>query len=253
MDLNLQGKVAIVTGGGSGLGAGICEVLAEEGVHVVVNYIVDKENVLKFVAELNEKYHTNSTAMYGDISKADDIENIIKKTLEQYGQIDILVNNAGIWPTDDIRDMADETWRKVIDINLTGPFLFCKRFANYLVSNGRKGNIVNITSKSAFKYSTKGHAHYASAKAGLMMLTKALAREYTPYGVNVTGVAPGMVRTPMNTKQLANGGEERYLKRIPVGRISDPRDVAYTVAFLASDKSEFITGTTIDVTGGMLI
>ncbi len=253
MDLNLRGKIAIVTGGGSGLGAGICEVLAEEGVHVVVNYIVDKENVLKFVAELNEKYAADAIAMYGDISKADDIENMIAKTLERYGQMDILVNNAGIWPTDDIKDMADETWRKVIDINLTGPFLFCKRFANYLVEKEKKGNIINITSKSALSYTTKGHAHYASSKAGMLMLTKALAREYTPYGVNVTGVAPGMVRTPMNTKQLANGGEEKYLTRIPVGKISDPRDVAYTVAFLASDKSEFITGATIDVTGGMLI
>jgi 3-oxoacyl-[acyl-carrier protein] reductase len=167
--------------------------------------------------------------------------------------MDILVNNAGIWPTDDIKDMADEKWRKVLDVNLTGPFLFSKRFANYLIENKRKGNIINITSKSALSYTTKGHAHYASSKAGLVMLTKALAREYTAYGVNVTGVAPGMIRTPMNTKQLADGGEERYLKRIPVGKISEPRDVAYTVAFLASEKSEFITGTIIDATGGMLI
>lgn len=253
MDLNLQGKVAIVTGGGSGLGVGICEVLAEEGVHVVVNYIVDEENVLKFAAHLNDTYHTNATAMYGDISKADDIEHMIDQTLETYGQMDILVNNAGIWPTGDIQEMTDEQWKKVIDVNLTGPFLFSKRFANYLVNNQRKGNIINITSKSALSYTTKGHAHYASSKAGLVMLTKALAREYTPYGVNVTGIAPGMVRTPMNVKQLADGGEEKYLQRIPVGKIAEPREVAYTVAFLASEKSEFITGTTIDVTGGMLI
>jgi len=253
MDLNLRGKVALVTGGGSGLGAGISEVLAEEGAHVIVNYIVDEENVLKFVDELNQKYKTTCMAMYGDISKAEDIDRSIAKAIEFYGQIDILVNNAGIWPTAKILDMTDAEWRKVMDINLTGTFLLSKRIAQHMVERKISGRIINISSKSGFSYSTGGHAHYASAKAGVIMLTKALAREISQYGINVTGVAPGMVRTPMNTKQLANGGEEEYLKRIPVGRISEPREVAYTVAFLASDKADFITGTTVDVTGGMLI
>lgn len=252
MDLNLKGKVAIVTGGGSGLGAGISEVLAEEGVNVIVNYIVDEENVLKFVDTLNATYKTQCTAMYGDISKAEDIDQIINKAIEQYGQIDILVNNAGIWPTDDILEMTDEAWKKVIDINLTGIFLFSKRVAIYMRDKNIRGRIINITSKSGLSYSTGGHGHYASAKAGAIMLTRVMAREISQYGINIVGIAPGMVRTPMNTKQLANGGEERYLKRIPVGRISEPREVAYTVAFVASDKADFITGTTLDVTGGML-
>ncbi|GAK50454.1 3-oxoacyl-(Acyl-carrier-protein) reductase [Candidatus Moduliflexus flocculans] len=252
MNLHLQGKVAIVTGGGSGLGAGISEVLAEEGAHVVVNYIVDEKNVLQFVDDLQTKYRTHCTALYGDISKAEDIEQVIAQTLAAYGQIDILVNNAGIWPTANIVDMDDAAWRKVIDINLTGTFLFSKRVAQYMLASKIKGRIINTTSKSGFTYSTGGHAHYASAKAGVIMFTKALAREISPYGINVTGIAPGMVRTPMNTKELAVS-EAEYVKRIPVGRISEPREVAYTVAFLASDKADFITGTTLDVTGGMLI
>ncbi len=253
MDLNLRGKTAIVTGGGSGLGGGISEVLAEEGVNVIVNYIVDEEHVLKFVKMLNTTYNVQCTAMYGDISNAEDIEDIIAQAIEMYGQIDILVNNAGIWPTDNILEMSDNAWKKVIDINLTGIFLFSKRVAIHMKEKNIRGRIINITSKSGLTYSTGGHGHYASAKAGAIMLTKVMAREISQYGINVVGIAPGMVRTPMNTKQLANGGEEKYLKRIPVGRISEPKEVAYTVAFVASDKADFITGTTLDVTGGMLI
>lgn len=252
MDLNLKGKTAIVTGGGSGLGAGISEVLAEEGVNVIVNYIVDEENVLKFVETLNSTYNIQCTAMYGDISRAEDIEAIISQATELYGHIDILVNNAGIWPTHGILEMSDDDWRKVIDINLTGVFLFSKRVAIQMKEKNIRGRIINITSKSGLNYSTGGHGHYASAKAGAIMLTKVMAREISQYGINIIGIAPGMVRTPMNTEQLANGGEEKYVTRIPVGKIAEPREVAYTVAFVASDKADFITGTTLDVTGGML-
>jgi NAD(P)-dependent dehydrogenase (short-subunit alcohol dehydrogenase family) len=253
MDLALKGKTAIVTGGGSGLGAGISEVLAAEGVNVVINYIVGEAEVRQFVRTLNEKYSVRCTAMYGDISNTADIEQMMAQTIARYGQIDILVNNAGIWPTCNILDMADEEWRKVIEINLTGVFLFSKRVAKHMVEKKLRGRIINITSKSGLTYTTGGHGHYASSKAGVIMLTKVLAREISQYGINVVGIAPGMVRTPMNTMQLANGGEEEYVKRIPVGRIAEPKEVAYTVAFVASDKADFITGTTLDVTGGMLI
>lgn len=126
------------------------------------------------------------------------------------------------------------------------------RVVKHCISNKVNGKIVNIVSQAAFHGSTSGHAHYAAAKGGLVTFTVSLAREVAKYGINVNAVAPGMMRTPMNTKELAER-EAEYVKRIPLGRISDPREVAYTVAFLASDKADYITGATIDVTGGMLM
>jgi 3-oxoacyl-[acyl-carrier protein] reductase len=252
MDLNLHGKVAIVTGGGSGLGAAISEVLAEEGVNVIVNYIVDEANVFKFVDQLNEKYNGKAIPLYGDITNAKDIENVIARATDIYGGVDILVNNAGIWPTCFVTDMADEAWEKTVRINLTGPFMFSKRVVDHFIARKCKGKIINIVSQAAFHGSTSGHAHYAAAKGGLVTFTVSLAREVAKHGINVTAVAPGMMRTPMNKKELAER-EDKYVERIPLGRISDPKEVAYTVAFLASDKADYITGATIDVTGGMLM
>ncbi|NMB97304.1 MAG: 3-oxoacyl-ACP reductase FabG [Clostridiaceae bacterium] len=252
MDLNFRGKTAIVTGGGSGLGAAISKVLANEGANVAVNYIVDEEEVHEFVEELSKKYNTDCIALYGDITVAENIDSIINKCIEKYGKIDILVNNAGIWPTCFVENMSDEEWNRVIQVNLTGPFMFSKRVVKHFISNSIKGKIINIVSQAAFHGSTSGHAHYAAAKGGLVTFTVSLAREVAKYGINVNAVAPGMMRTQMSKKALAER-EDEYLKRIPLGRISEPTEVAYTVAFLASDKADYITGATIDVTGGMLM
>jgi 3-oxoacyl-[acyl-carrier protein] reductase len=252
MDLNLRGKTAIVTGGGSGLGAAISGILADEGVNVIVNYIVDEENVKKFVEALNKKYLSKSTAIYGDISNPADADNTFKKAVEIYGKVDILVNNAGTWPTAFVADMKDEEWEKTVKINLSGTFYFCKRMVNHLTGRKSKGKIINVVSQAAFHGSTSGHAHYAASKGGVVTFTVSLAREVAKYGINVVAVAPGMMRTPMNKDALANR-ENEYLERIPLGRIADPSEVANVVAFLASEKADYITGATIDVTGGMLM
>lgn len=252
LELNLAGKVAIVTGGGAGLGAAISELLAAEGAHVVVNYIVNESDVTEFVDDLNQEYDSTSIAVYGDISSAGDIDNIIDTTIDKFGKIDILINNAGIWPQAYVKDMDEGEWKKVLDVNLTGPFIFSKKLVNYWLDGNRKGKIVNITSQAAFRGSTTGHAHYAASKAGMVGFTMSLAREVAPYGITVTGVAPGMVRTGMN-KDALNEREQEYLKRIPLGRIADPKEVAYPVIFLSSEKSDYITGCTLDVTGGMLM
>ena len=128
MDLCLKDKVAIVTGGGSGLGAAICDVLAREGAKVAVNYIVDQANVFRFVDRLNEKYNIGAIPLYGDITNPSDIDNIINTCVDIYGKTDILVNNAGVWPTAFVKDMSDEEWERVIKINLTGPFMFSKEW-----------------------------------------------------------------------------------------------------------------------------
>jgi NAD(P)-dependent dehydrogenase (short-subunit alcohol dehydrogenase family) len=179
---------------------------------------------------------------------------MIAETARELGRIDILVNNAGVWPSEDVLAMSDDSWDRVIDINLNGPFYLARRVAKHLVEAGRPGTIVNVSSKSGFQLSTGGHAHYATAKAGVAMLTRALARELTGKGVRVVGVAPGMVRTPINEdKWRKDGLLDSYLSRIPTGRFAEPRELGYLVAFLCSDKACNIVGTTVDCTGGMLI
>jgi NAD(P)-dependent dehydrogenase (short-subunit alcohol dehydrogenase family) len=259
MELNLKGKVAIVTGvsgtkGVMGVGAAVTKVFAQEGINVVANYIVDGDDVTNYVEEQNKKYGTKCMAIYGDISKTKDIDNIIEKAIDTYGKIDILVNNAAILPVTKIIDMPDEEWERVININLNGTFFFCKRFAKKLIELERPGKIVNISSKSGFFVNSPGRSHYATSKGAMITLTKALAREFTKHGIIVNGIAPGILRTPLNDELLEDKEvEKNYLKRIPLGRLTDPMEIANIVSFLASDKSESIVGTTIDATGGMLI
>jgi len=254
MELNLKGKTVLVTGGGAGLGAGICEVFAEEGANIMVNYIINEEDVIRFTESLSARYGGRHMAAYGDVTKAEDIDGMIAEAEKEYGRLDVVVNNAGIWPTTMIEDMSDEEWRKVIDVNLTGPFMISKRACMYYREKGLRGRIVNIASKSAFAVNTPAHAHYVSAKGGIVLLTKALAREFSPYGIIVNGVTPGMVRTPINEDKLSKPEIlASYVERIPSGRVSTAQEVGYTVAFLASDKADFINGACVDVTGGMLI
>jgi 3-oxoacyl-[acyl-carrier protein] reductase len=252
MDLALKNKTALVTGGNSGLGAAICEVFAAEGCNVVINYLFNPGEAERLAARLQKTYGIKAVIAKGDITSATDIESNIQTALDQTQRLDILVNCAGVWPTDFVKDMTDEAWEKTVRINLTGPFMFSKRVVNHFINNGVKGKIINIVSQAAFHGSTSGHAHYAAAKGGLVTFTVSLAREVAQHGINVTAVAPGMMRTPMNQEALSTR-EEEYVKRIPLGRISEPEEVAFTVAFLASKKADYITGATIDVTGGMLM
>lgn len=254
MELGLKNKVALVTGGGSGIGGGISEYFACEGVNVVVNYIVNKSEVEIFVEMLNKKYKTECIAVYGDVSKPDDLDAMLEIIEEQIGTVEILVNNAGVWPTENALEMDDSRWERVIDINLNGPYMLSKRVINKMIKAGKKGVIINLSSKSAFQYNTGGHAHYATAKAGINMLTRSMAREVCTYGIRVVAIAPGMVRTPINEDKWSQDGvEDYYLERIPVGKLAEPVEIGYLVAFLSSEKAANITGSVIDITGGMLI
>ncbi len=254
MELNLKGKTAIVTGGNTGIGSGICEVLADEGMNVIVTYIVDAPGAMGFARKLSEQSGTNCCAVYCDITNPDDIDAVFEMAEKEYGHTDVLVNNAGIWPTTPIVDMPDGEWKKVIDVNLNGTYMFSKRACMHYLKHGVEGHIVNMSSKSGFAVTSPDHAHYATAKGALTLMVKAMAREFTPKGITINGVAPGMVRTPFNEDKLSQPEWLKYYQdRIPVGRISTAHEVAYTVAFLASEKARFITGAIVDVTGGMLI
>lgn len=244
MDYGLKNKRAFVTGAADGCGAAIARVLDAEGCVLILSDLPSKEDKLEAVC----KPLRSAEYITADLSLADNVRELWKKC----GAVDILVNNAGIWPTAYVRDMTAEAFKLTLDINLIAPFILCREFVNASIAAGRRGKIVNMVSQAAFHGSTSGHAHYAASKAGLVGFTVSLAREAAPRGINVNAVAPGMMRTPMNRDALNERGGD-YISRIPLGRIAEPEEVAYAVAFLCGDKSDYITGATLDVTGGMLM
>lgn len=259
MDLNLTDKVALVTGGSRGLGRAIALALAAEGAKVAVNYYCDPAQGIDLAGEAAELveliragHGVDAVAVAGDVSKAGDVEAMFRHAEESLGPVDVLVNNAGIWPTAYVRDMTEQEWNATLAVNLTGTFLTCREAVRRWLAAGRPGRIVNITSQAAFRGATTGHAHYAASKAGVVSFSISLAREVAARGIRVNCVAPGMIATEMARCALEEN-EQQYLKRIPLGRIADPAEVADVVAFLCSDRASYITGATVDVTGGMLM
>jgi 3-oxoacyl-[acyl-carrier protein] reductase len=249
MDLQLVGKNAIVTGGAGGVGAAICHLLAEEGANVVVSDIALER--AEAVAERCRQRGVRAHAVRTDLTVPADCAALVDRTVELLGSSDILVNNAGLWPTNLVTDIPLEEWRRTIDINLTAVFLASQRFVAVNLAQGRKGKILNVTSQAAFNGSTTGHAHYAAAKSGVVTFTISLSREVAAKGINVNALALGMVETGMNKDVLASN-REYYEKRIQIGRIAKPEEVARLAVFLVSGAADYFTGATYDATGGML-
>jgi 3-oxoacyl-[acyl-carrier protein] reductase len=248
MDLGLQNKVALVTGGSRGLGRAICLALAGEGAKVAVNFVrTDPADLVKELAGLRG---ANAVAVRGDVSQPEAVRAIFDRTERELGPVDILINNAGTWPTALIKDMTDEQWASALAVNLTAPFLTCREAVRRWLPADRKGRIVNVTSLTAYHGSTMGHSHYAAAKAGLANFTISLAREMAPHGIAVNSVAPGFMETDM-VAEAWQRNRAKYLERIPLGRIGDPAEVAAAVLFLASARASYITGTALHVNGGI--
>jgi 3-oxoacyl-[acyl-carrier protein] reductase len=252
LELNLRNKTAIVTGGSQGLGKGLCLSLAAEGVKVAVNYNRSRDKAEAVVSQIKEEYGVEAFAVQGNVAEESDVLEIFRSTIEKFSEIDILVNNAGICPPCFIKDMPTETWKSTIDINLTGTFLCSREMVRHLLATERAGKIINIASQAAFNGSSTGKGHYAATKAGVVALTVSLAKETASKGINVNAVAPGMIYTSMTAETLKVNAE-RYKKTIPLGRAAEPCEIADVVTFLASEKADYITGATIDVSGGMLM
>lgn len=251
MDYGLKGKNVLVTGSTKGLGEAAVRILAEEGANVIVSG--RSEDLVKSIAEKLQKEHgVTAVGIPADLGKRGVAEELFEQSLEALGGLDILVNNAGIWPTAYVREMTLEDFDQTLYMNLEVPFLLSKMMVNHLIENDKKGKIVQVVSQAAYHGSTTGHAHYASSKAGLVTFSKSLAREVAGYGINVNSVAPGMMATPMTKDALDKKGDY-YNSRIPIGRVATADEVAYCIAFLASNKADYLTGITIDATGGMLM
>lgn len=251
MDLKLNGKKAIITGSTKGIGKAIALSLAAEGCQVVVTGR-DKEQLETTVQEIKKASGTIAYPICIDLQKEGSAEQLLQIGIEILGDIDILVNNAGIWPTSYVTDMSKDEFEKTMYLNLEVPYLLSKNAANYFLERKKKGKIIHIVSQAAFHGSTTGHAHYAASKAGLVAFMISQAREVAKYGININAVAPGMVDTDMVRDNVLKN-EEYYKNRIPVGRLARPEEIANVVTFLASERADYLTGITIDATGGMLM
>ncbi len=251
MESNLKGHVALVTGGYRGLGKNICLGLASEGLNVAINYRHKPEETEAIIKEIKEKYSIRAIKVKGDVTVENDVKSIFKTIIDEYGKIDVLINNAAICPTTMIKDTSLEEWKNVINTNLTGVFLTCREMVNYLLDNNLKGKIINVASQAAYNGSKNGKTAYATSKGGVVSFTHSLAKEISRYGINVNAVAPGLINTAM-TAQLLNEQMEKYNREIPIGRIAQLDEITSTIIFLISDAASYITGATLDVSGGMI-
>lgn len=245
----LKDKVAIVTGGTRGIGRAIALKLADHGANIVINYRNSDKEAEELKAILEEK-GVKVLAVKCDISNFEDSKNLMDKCKEVFGKIDILVNNAGITKDTLIMRMKEEDFDNVIDVNLKGTFN-CAKHASAIMLKQRFGKIINMTSVVGIA-GNAGQVNYAASKAGVIGLTKSLAKELGSRGITVNAVAPGFINTDM-TASLSEKVKEEASKNIPLKRLGDPEDVADLVGFLASDAANYITGQVINVDGGMVM
>jgi 3-oxoacyl-[acyl-carrier protein] reductase len=239
-------KVALVTGGGQGLGEAISLALAGEGAHVAVGDI-DMDRAAR-VAALIEERGRKAVALKADVSSESDVKALVAQSVAGLGTIDILVNNAGIFHGGPVAEMSEDIWDRVLDINLKGTFL-CSREIIPLFKEKGSGKVINIASLAGQVGGILAGANYATSKAGVICFTKSLAKELAPFGVNVNCIAPGVIDTEM-TEAFPR---EEMKKTIPLGTLGEPQDVANAVLFFASEESKYITGETLNVNGGILM
>lgn len=245
--MKLAGKVALVTGASRGIGKSIALELAKNGADVIVNYAGSVDRANEVVEEIKQ-LGRNAISIQCDVSNSDSVSEMMKTSLDTFGNIDILVNNAGITKDNLLMRMKENEWDDVINTNLKGVFL-CTKAVTRPMMKQRKGRIINITSIVGVT-GNPGQANYVAAKAGVIGFTKTTAKELAQRNITVNAIAPGFITTDM-TDQLTDDVKNSMLTQIPLGQFGKPEDIANAVIFLASDESSYITGQTLHIDGGM--
>ena len=244
----LHGKTALVTGAGKGIGRAIALRMANEGANVVINYSGSEDAAADCAAEC-EKAGVRTLRVKADVSDAVQVEEMFARAVEEFGAVDILVNNAGITRDKIILRMKEEDFDSVLDINLKGSYN-CMKAASKIMLKQRSGRIISISSIVGLR-GNAGQVNYSASKAGIIGMTKSLARELASKGINVNAVAPGFIETDM-TKALPEAEKDKLLAVIPAGRMGKPEDIAGAVLFLAGPDSSYVTGQVLTVDGGMM-
>ena len=250
MDLGLKDKIVLVTGGYRGLGKAICRSLAAEGAKVAVNHRHSPGDAESLACQLTQEFQVDATALVGDVSCERDVAAMFDQAEEQLGPVDGLINNAAYCPVNATVDTTVEDYRRALDVNMTGTFLCSREMVRRLLATGRHGKIVNISSQAAFRGSQSGKTAYDSSKAGIVGFTISLGLEMAKHGINVNCVAPGLMRTEMLAEAI-DADPEKYNRRVPLGRIGQTREIADVAVFLCSDRASYMTGATVDVSGGL--
>ena len=253
-DMQLKGKIALVTGSGGGIGRAIALDLAALGAKVAINYYTNKEGANE-TAEIIRSQGGEAVVIQADVTDEAQIQSLVRSTEEAFGgTIDILVNNAGdLVERRLIEDFSMDLYRKIMDVNVTSTVFMCKAVIPGMKAK-RSGNIVNMSSLAAHNGGGNGAVIYAASKGAIVSFTKGLAKELAPYGIRVNCVAPGFIEdTKFHATHTSREARDATVAAIPLGRSGLPRDVSRVVAFLATDQSAFITGETVDINGGVLM
>ncbi|HEY1837360.1 MAG: SDR family oxidoreductase [Rhizomicrobium sp.] len=255
----LVGQKALVTGANSGIGRSVAIALGQAGADVVVNYVVGDDTADAVVAEI-AKAGVKAFKYKADVSKEDEVAAMFAQTVKQFGTVDILVANAGLQRDSAFKDMTLDEWNKVLGVNLTGQFLCARAAVREFLRRGPVPSISSAAGKIIHMSSVHqlipwaGHANYATSKGGIKLLMESLAQEVAPCRIRVNGIAPGAIRTPINT--VAWKTKQAYdalMTLVPYGRIGEPEDIARAAVWLASDDSDYVVGTTLFVDGGMTL
>ena len=245
---SFKDRTVIVTGGSRGIGKAIILKFSELGANVVINY-VNSANKAKELATTILNNGGKALVVQADVSNFDDSKKLIDKTIEEFGKVDVLINNSGITKDNLMLRMSESDFDKVISVNLKGTWNMCKNITRHFLKN-KSGSIINISSVVGL-IGNAGQANYVASKAGIIGLTKSLAKEFGSRGIRVNAIAPGFIKTEM-TNDLPDSVKEEYLKQIPLNKLGNPTDVANACIFLASQDANYITGQVINVNGGMV-